>query len=189
MNAGVPIVWIDCEMTGLDLSVDALIEVGVVITDQELQILDPGLEVVILPPESSLTQMSDFVRNMHQESGLLEVLHLGNSLSKAEELILSYLERMQVPAGKSPLGGNSPWMDRSFIARDMPQLNQFLHYRTIDVSSIKELAKRWYPSKYFKAPEKTGNHRALSDAQDSIRELAYYRSEIFAAPNSASPQP
>lgn len=180
MNNGVPIVWIDCEMTGLDLSVDALIEIGILITDQELNIVGEGFEVVISPHDAALAQMSDFVRNMHVESGLLDLLGTGVSLSRAEELILEYLEKMEVPAGKSPLGGNSPWMDRSFIARDLPKLNAYLHYRTIDVSSIKELAKRWYPAKYFKAPEKNGSHRALGDAHDSITELRYYRAEIFA---------
>ena len=179
MNAEVPIVWIDCEMTGLDLTADALIEVGVLVTNQELEILGEGLEVVISPPQSAVDQMSDFVRQMHSESGLLSVLSDGVELSQAEELILTYLQDRGVQPGKSPLGGNSTWMDRYFISRDLPRVNQYLHYRTIDVSSIKELAKRWYPSKYFKAPEKIGNHRALSDAHDSIRELAYYRNEIF----------
>ena len=173
-------------MTGLDLKTDALIEVGIVITNQELEIQGHGLQVVISPPKISIENMSEFVRKMHQESGLLEVLDSGVSLTSAEELILNYLTEMGIPPGKAPLGGNSPWMDRSFIARDLPKLNEFLHYRTIDVSSIKELAKRWYPSKYFKAPEKVGNHRALSDALDSIKELAYYRAEIFNKSNENS---
>jgi len=179
MNAEVPIVWIDCEMTGLDLNADALIEVGILVTNHELEILGEGLEVVISPPKGALNQMSDFVRQMHSESGLLSVLSDGIELSQAEELILTYLQDQGVPPGKSPLGGNSTWMDRYFISRDLPRVNQFLHYRTIDVSSVKELAKRWYPSKYFQAPEKSGNHRALNDALDSIKELAYYRREIF----------
>jgi oligoribonuclease len=142
MNAEVPIVWIDCEMTGLDLTADALIEVGVLVTNQELEILGEGLEVVISPPQSAVDQMSDFVRQMHSESGLLSVLHDGVELSQAEELILKYLQDQGVQPGKSPLGGNSTWMDRYFISRDLPRVNQYLHYRTIDVSSIKELAKR-----------------------------------------------
>ena len=186
MNADTPIVWIDCEMTGLDLISDALIEVGVVVTNQELEIVGEGLEVVIAPPQSALDQMSDFVRKMHTESGLLAVLHAGVDLSEAEESILKFLQAQGVQPGKSPLGGNSTWMDRYFILRDLPRVNQFLHYRTIDVSSVKELAKRWYPTKYFKAPEKVGNHRALSDALDSIRELDYYRKEIFVDVNPSS---
>ena len=179
MNEGVPLIWIDCEMTGLNLPVDALIEVAVLVTDDALNPVGEGVEVVIKPPASALEQMSEFVRQMHIDSGLLPLLENGTSLSQAEELILAYLEASGVPPGKAPLAGNSLWLDRNFIARDLPRVNQFIHYRSVDVSSIKELAKRWYPKAYFAAPEKSGNHRALGDVRDSIAELAHYRASIF----------
>ena len=179
MNEGVPLIWIDCEMTGLNLPTDALIEVAVLVTDENLNPVGEGVEVVIKPPTSALEQMSEFVRQMHIDSGLLPLLEGGTSLSQAEELILAYLESSGVPAGKAPLAGNSLWLDRNFIARDLPRVNQYIHYRSVDVSSIKELAKRWYPKAYFAAPEKSGNHRALGDVRDSIAELAHYRASIF----------
>ena len=179
VNEGVPLIWIDCEMTGLNLPVDALIEVAVLATDENLNPIGEGVEVVIKPPVNALAQMGDFVRQMHTESGLLPLLDSGKTLSQAEELILEYLEKSGVPAGKAPLAGNSLWLDRNFIARDLPRVNQYIHYRSVDVSSIKELAKRWYPKAYFSAPEKSGNHRALGDVRDSIAELAHYRASIF----------
>ncbi|NDA79570.1 MAG: oligoribonuclease [Actinobacteria bacterium] len=179
MNEGVPLIWIDCEMTGLNLPTDALVEVAALVTDENLNPIGSGVEVVIKPPASALAQMSDFVREMHTDSGLLPLLEQGRSLSEAEELILEYLESSGVPAGKAPLAGNSLWLDRNFIARDLPRVNQYIHYRSVDVSSIKELAKRWYPKAYFAAPEKSGNHRALGDVRDSIAELAHYRASIF----------
>lgn len=172
------IIWIDCEMTGLFLEKDALVEIGVLVTDSELNLLGDGVSVVIKASDEQLEQMGDFVRNMHQESGLLEEIPDGLSLEMAQEQVLQYL-RQHCEPGKSPLAGNTVGMDRNFIARDMPELHQFIHYRTIDVSSIKELARRWYPKAYFTAPEKTGNHRALADIQDSIAELLHYRSTIF----------
>ena len=172
------IIWIDCEMTGLFLEKDALVEIGVLVTDSELNLLGDGVSVVIKASDEQLEQMGDFVRNMHQESGLLEEIPDGLSLEMAQEQVLQYL-RQHCEPGKSPLAGNTVGMDRNFIARDMPELHQFIHYRTVDVSSIKELARRWYPKAYFTAPEKTGNHRALADIQDSIAELLHYRSTIF----------
>ena len=166
-------------MTGLNLSTDALVEIAVLVTDDNLNPVGTGVEVVIKPPASALEQMGDFVRQMHTDSGLLPLLESGKSLSQAEEMILEYLESTGVPAGKAPLAGNSLWLDRNFIARDLPRVNQYLHYRSVDVSSIKELAKRWYPKAYFAAPEKNGNHRALGDVFDSIAELAHYRASIF----------
>jgi oligoribonuclease len=166
-------------MTGLNLPTDALVEVAALVTDENLNPIGSGVEVVIKPPASALAQMSDFVREMHTDSGLLPLLEQGRSLSEAEELILEYLESSGVPAGKAPLAGNSLWLDRNFIARDLPRVNQYIHYRSVDVSSIKELAKRWYPKAYFAAPEKSGNHRALGDVRDSIAELAHYRASIF----------
>jgi oligoribonuclease len=165
-------------MTGLFLEQDALVEIGVLVTDSELNLLGDGVSVVIKASDEQLEQMGDFVRNMHQESGLLEEIPDGLSLEMAQEQVLQYL-RQHCEPGKSPLAGNTVGMDRNFIARDMPELHQFIHYRTIDVSSIKELARRWYPKAYFTAPEKTGNHRALADIQDSIAELLHYRSTIF----------
>ena len=172
------LIWIDCEMTGLNLASDALIEIAVLVTDSELNLLGDGIDLVIATTPEKLASMSDEVKRMHSESGLIEKVANGVSLSIAEERILEYLKQYTA-VGKSPLAGNSVGMDRNFIARDMPLLNSFLHYRTIDVSSIKELAKRWYPKAYFQAPKKSGNHRALGDIQDSIAELAYYRSAIF----------
>jgi oligoribonuclease len=173
------LVWIDCEMTGLDLRRDALIEIAVLVTDGELKILDEGVDVVIKPPEGTLTQMSKIVRDMHTTSGLLEALPDGISLAEAEELVLGYVRTHVPDAKKAPLCGNSIATDRSFLARDMPALDDHLHYRMVDVSSIKELARRWYPRVYFASPEKQGGHRALADITESIRELRYYRSAVF----------
>ena len=177
-----PLIWIDCEMTGLSLDNDALVEIAVLVTDADLNVLGDGVDVVIATSAEKLEGMRDEVRTMHTESGLLEKIPNGVSLSQAEEMVIKYLQ-VHTVSGKSPLAGNSVGMDRNFIARDMPRLNEYLHYRTIDVSSIKELARRWYPKVYFNAPKKTGNHRALGDIQDSIEELRYYRSSIF-VPNN-----
>ncbi|MCL2802601.1 MAG: oligoribonuclease [Micrococcales bacterium] len=175
-----PIVWVDCEMTGLDLTADALIEIAVVVTDSTLGTLGEGLDIIIKPPQAALDQMSDFVRRMHTTSGLLDALDAGLALDEAQRQVMAYV-RSHVPhAGKAPLAGNSVSTDRGFIDRDLPKLGRFLHYRTIDVSSIKELARRWYPRAYFAAPEKHGGHRALGDIFDSIDELRYYRQALFA---------
>lgn len=173
-----PLVWVDCEMTGLDLDRDALIEIAVLVTDEELNVLGDGIDLVIKTNDNRLKEMSPEVRNMHTESGLLAKIADGVAMSVAEERILKYLAKFTAP-GKSPIAGNSIGMDRNFINRDMPNLGAFLHYRSVDVSSIKELARRWYPKVYFNAPKKTGNHRALGDIQDSIAELKYYRENIF----------
>jgi oligoribonuclease len=176
------LVWIDCEMTGLDLHRDALIEIAVLVTDGELNIIDDGLDVVIKPPESALKQMSDVVREMHVSSGLLAALADGLALADAETQVMRYVRTHVPDAKKAPLCGNSIATDRSFLARDMPTLDAHLHYRMVDVSSIKELARRWYPRAYFASPEKQGGHRALADITESIRELKYYRAAIFVAP-------
>ena len=173
-----PLIWIDCEMTGLSLTKDALIEIAVLATDAELNLLGDGVDLVIRTDAEKLAGMSDEVRAMHTDSGLLNELSGGVSMTEAETAILEYLQKFAV-AGKSPLAGNSVGMDRNFIERDMPNLAKFLHYRTVDVSSLKELVKRWYPRVYFGAPKKTGNHRALGDIKDSIEELRYYRAQIF----------
>lgn len=171
--------WIDCEMTGLDLERDALIEVAVLITDAELNILDEGLDVLIAPPEGALEQMGDFVRQMHTTSGLLEELPDGLSMAEATRQVMEHVRRYVPEPGKAQLGGNSVGTDKTFLARDMPELIEHLHYRIIDVSTIKELARRWYPRAYYQAPAKTGNHRALGDIRDSIQELRYYREAVF----------
>jgi oligoribonuclease len=173
------LVWIDCEMTGLDLVTDALVEIAVLVTDSELNVIGDGIQLVIHATEGQLAAMNDFVREMHTKSGLIEEIPNGINMAEAEKLIIEYLASAGVSPGKSPLAGNSVGVDRSFIARDMQALAEFLHYRTIDVSTIKELVRRWHPKTYFAAPAKTGNHRALGDIQDSIAELAYYRSTVF----------
>jgi oligoribonuclease len=173
------IVWIDCEMTGLDLGADALIEVAALVTDSELTILGDGVDVVIKPPETALTQMRDVVRQMHTTSGLLTELDGGVTMEEAQATVLQYIRAWVPEARRAPLAGNSVGTDRGFLARDMPDLESHLHYRIIDVSSIKELARRWYPRVYFASPEKNGNHRALADIRESIRELRYYRAAVF----------
>ena len=166
-------------MTGLDLSTDAMVEIAVLVTDSELNVIGDGVDVVIHATQGQLDAMNDFVREMHTSSGLITEIPNGISLSAAEEQILAYLQSAGTEPGKSPHAGNSVSVDRNFIARDMAKLNEYLHYRTIDVSSIKELARRWYPKTYFAAPAKPGNHRALGDIRDSIAELAYYRQNLF----------
>ncbi|WP_417235435.1 oligoribonuclease [Arthrobacter sp.] len=173
------IVWIDCEMTGLSLEADALIEVAVLITDPELNILGEGVDVVIKPEAQALEQMNDFVRQMHTTSGLLEELDAGTDLDAATEQVLEYIRTWVPEPGKAPLAGNTIGTDRNFLARDMPGVIDHLHYRVIDVSTIKELARRWYPRAYFQSPAKTGNHRALGDIRDSINELRYYRQAVM----------
>jgi oligoribonuclease len=177
------LVWIDCEMTGLDLDKDALIEVAVLVTDSELNVLGDGVDVVIAPPAEDLPGlldgMVDVVREMHTASGLLVELANGITMAEAQERVLAYVREHVPEAGKAQLAGNSVGTDRGFLARDMPELEQHLHYRIVDVSSIKELARRWYPRVYFNSPKKTGNHRALGDIRDSIAELRYYRDAIF----------
>ncbi|HWI42360.1 MAG TPA: oligoribonuclease [Nocardioides sp.] len=176
------LVWIDCEMTGLDLVNDALIEVAALVTDFDLNVLGEGVDIIIKPPPEALDQMIEFVRSMHQSSGLLEELERGVTLQEAEEQVMAYLREHCPKDSRPPLAGNSVATDRGFVARDMPDLDAFLHYRIVDVSSIKELSKRWFPKAYFNAPTKRGNHRALADIQESIEELRYYRDTVFVAP-------
>lgn len=173
------IVWVDCEMTGLDLGADALIEIAVVVTDSELAPLDEGVDLLITPPQSALDQMGDFVRTMHTTSGLLDQLAQGTTLDDARAQVMTYVRRWVPEPGKAPLAGNSVGTDKTFLERDIPELVEHLHYRVIDVSSIKELARRWYPRVYFAAPPKTGGHRALADILESIDELRYYRATLF----------
>ena len=175
------IVWIDCEMTGLDLAADALIEGAAVGTDSELTVLDGGIDVLIAPPAAALEQMVPFVRDMHTSSGLLDALADGLTMAEATDAVLTYL-RGHVEPRKAPLAGNSVGTDKAFLERDMPTLVDHLHYRVIDVSSIKELARRWYPRIYFASPEKAGGHRALADILESIDELRYYRAAMMVPP-------
>jgi oligoribonuclease len=173
------LVWIDCEMTGLDLGADALIEVAALVTDFELNVLGDGVDVIVKPPPEALDQMDPFVRDMHTSSGLLEELADGVPLDEAEQQVLAYIKEHCPDGSRPPLAGNTVATDRSFLARDMVELESFLHYRIVDVSSIKELARRWYPRAYYGAPAKSGNHRALADIQESIEELRYYRAAVF----------
>jgi oligoribonuclease len=173
------LVWIDCEMTGLNLDVDELVEIAVVVTDFELNLLDPGIDIVIKPDASALEQMGDFVRNMHTTSGLIEEIPNGVSLAEAEYEVMEYILKFVPGEQKAPLAGNTIGTDRMFLAKFMPRLDAHLHYRNVDVSSIKELSRRWYPRVYFNAPEKNGGHRALADILESIRELEYYRKAVF----------
>ncbi|AXT84403.1 oligoribonuclease [Aeromicrobium sp. A1-2] len=173
------LVWIDCEMTGLSLANDALVEVAALVTDYDLNVLGEGIDLIVRPPEAALEQMNDFVRNMHTSSGLLTELEAGLSLRDAEEQVLDYVRQFVPEPGKAPMAGNTIGTDRAFLARDMTELEGWLHYRVIDVSSIKELARQWFPRAYFAAPVKAGHHRALVDIQESIEELRYYRRTVF----------
>jgi oligoribonuclease len=173
------IVWVDCEMTGLEVTVDEICEIGVVVTDGELNVLDPGLQLVIKPSAKALRNMGDFVRQMHTDSGLIEEIPNGISIAKAEKQVLEYIKQWVPEERTAPLAGNSIGTDRMFLNRQMPNLDKFLHYRNIDVSSLKELTRRWFPRVYFQLPKKTGNHRALADILESIQELRYYRKAIL----------
>jgi oligoribonuclease len=166
-------------MTGLDLQADALVEVAALVTDFDLNVLGDGVDVVIKPPPEALDQMIEFVRNMHISSGLIEELDNGTTLEEAEAQVLAYVKEFCPEGSRPPLAGNSVATDRAFLSRDMPGLEQYLHYRIVDVSSIKELSRRWFPRAYYNAPAKGGNHRALADIRESIEELRYYREAVF----------
>ncbi len=171
--------WIDCEMTGLDVGIDELVEVAVVVTDFDLTPVDDGFTIVIKPDQSALDNMGEFVTAMHRESGLLDEIPNGVSLAEAEYEVVEYILK-HVPAGQqAPLAGNSIGTDRAFLAKYMPRVDGHLHYRNIDVSSIKELCRRWFPRVYFNSPPKNGGHRALADILESIRELDFYRKAAF----------
>jgi oligoribonuclease len=183
------LVWIDCEMTGLDIERDALVEIACLVTDGELNLLDEGVDLIIKPPAESLETMPDVVREMHTASGLLDELPGGISVNEAAGLVLDYVRGHVKEPRKVPLCGNSIATDRWFIARDMPELDAYLHYRMVDVSSIKELARRWFPRAYFASPAKHGGHRALADIRESVQELRYYREVVFVpqpGPDSAT---
>jgi oligoribonuclease len=173
------LVWIDCEMTGLDPKFDEIVEIACIVTDGELNELDEGITLVVKPGDKSFAGMDDFVVNMHTVSGLIEEIPSGIALADAEQQVLAYVKAHVPEARKAPLAGSSVYVDRGFLANYMPELDAHLHYRLVDVSSIKELTRRWYPRVYFASPEKTGNHRALGDIQDSISELRFYRDAVF----------
>ncbi|MEH0981003.1 oligoribonuclease [Micromonospora sp. CPCC 205556] len=174
------LVWIDCEMTGLDLGRDALIEVAALVTDPDLNVLGEGVDVVIHADEAALAAMPEIVRTMHGKSGLTEEVRRSTvTLAEAEDRVLEYVTSHVKDPRSAPLCGNSIATDRGFLARDMPRLDAHLHYRMIDVSSIKELCRRWYPRVYFGQPQKGLAHRALADIRESIRELEYYRRTLF----------
>jgi len=181
------LVWIDCEMTGLDTGSDLLIEVAALVTDGELNVLGDGVDVVIGATAEELSRMPDVVRDMHAASGLTdEVLASSISLADAEQQVLAYIKQWVPEAGKAPLCGNSIATDRGFLTRDMPELDGWLHYRMVDVSSVKELARRWYPRAYYGSPKKGGGHRALADIRESVLELRYYRQAVFVPPPGPS---
>ncbi|MEH1127621.1 oligoribonuclease [Micromonospora sp. CPCC 206061] len=174
------LVWIDCEMTGLDLGKDALIEVAALVTDPDLNVLGDGVDVVIHADDAALDGMPDVVREMHEKSGLTEEVRRSTvTLAEAEDLVMEYVTAWVPDPRSAPLCGNSIATDRGFVSRDMPRLDAHLHYRMIDVSSIKELCRRWYPRVYFGQPTKGLAHRALADIRESVRELEYYRRTIF----------
>ncbi|MBI2701451.1 MULTISPECIES: oligoribonuclease [Mycobacterium] len=174
------LVWIDCEMTGLDLGSDKLIEIAALVTDADLNVLGDGIDVVIHADDAALSSMIDVVKDMHSRSGLTNEVRASTvDLATAEAMVLDYIGAHVKAPKTAPLAGNSIATDRSFIARDMPALDAFLHYRMIDVSSIKELCRRWYPRIYFGQPPKGLAHRALADIHESIRELQYYRRTAF----------
>ena len=175
------LVWIDCEMTGLDLTIDELVEVAVVITDYDLNLIDPGFTIVIKPDQSALDTMNDFVRNMHTESGLITEIPNGVSLADAEYAVHEYILKFVPTPQSAPLAGNTIGTDRAFLNKFMPRVDSHLHFRSVDVSSIKELSRRWFPRVYFNSPAKNGGHRALADILESIRELQYYRKAAFVA--------
>jgi oligoribonuclease len=176
------LVWIDCEMTGLSLEHDALIEVAALVTDFDLNVLGDGVDLVVKPPAGALEQMNEVVTRMHTSSGLLDELDAGLTLREVEEQVLAYVREFVPEPRKAPLAGNTVGTDRTFLARDMPELEGWMHYRVIDVSSIKELTRQWYPRAYFAAPAKGGSHRALADITESIDELRYYRKAVFVPP-------
>jgi oligoribonuclease len=173
------LVWIDCEMTGLDVAIDELVEVAVVITDYDLVPVDAGMSIVIKPSAAALSNMGEFVTQMHTSSGLIEEIHHGVSLADAEFAVNEYIVQYVPNPRSAPLAGNTIGTDRTFLAKYMPRVDAHLHYRSIDVSSIKELSRRWFPRVYFNAPAKDGGHRALADILESIRELEYYRKAVF----------
>jgi oligoribonuclease len=179
MNIPEYLVWIDCEMTGLNPETECIVEIAAIVTDFDLNVLDEGIDLVIKPRAGTVEAMGDYVRQMHTDSGLIKEFDSGIDLADAESQVLEYIKKYIPNPKTSPLAGNTIGTDRMFISRYMPNLDAHLHYRNIDVSTIKELSKRWYPRVYFQAPKKDGGHRALADILESIEELKYYRSTVF----------
>jgi oligoribonuclease len=175
------IVWVDCEMTGLEVGVDEICEIAVIVTDEDLRPVHEGFQVVVKPSRKAMKNMGEFVTNMHTVSGLINEIPKGISIKKAEQQVLDYVKQWVTEKGTAPLAGNSIGTDRMFLNRQAPEFDAFLHYRNIDVSSFKEMARRWYPKIYFQLPKKDVSHRALSDIQESIMELRYYR-KVFLVP-------
>ena len=175
------IVWVDCEMTGLEVGVDEICEIAVIVTDEDLKPVHEGFQVVVKPSRKAMKNMGEFVTNMHTVSGLITEIPKGISIKKAEQQVLDYVKQWVTEKGTAPLAGNSIGTDRMFLNRQTPEFDSFLHYRNIDVSSFKEMARRWYPKIYFQLPKKDVSHRALSDIQESIMELRYYR-KVFLVP-------
>jgi len=173
------IVWVDCEMTGLEIGVDEICEIAVIVTDQELKPVHEGLQLVVKPSRKAMKNMGEFVTQMHTDSGLIEEIPAGISIKKAETQVLDYIKQWITEPRTAPLAGNSIGTDRMFLNRQTPEFDSFLHYRNIDVSSLKELARRWYPKVYFQLPKKQGDHRALADIRESIQELRYYRKVLL----------
>lgn len=181
MANGERLVWIDCEMTGLDAVHDEIVEIAAIVTEADLTEIDAGISLVVKPSDEPLERMDPFVVNMHTQSGLLDEIPQGITLAEAEKSVLEYVKEHVPEPRKAPLAGSSVYVDRGFLAHWMPELDAHLHYRLIDVSTLKELAKRWYPRVYFNAPVKNGNHRALGDIRESIAELRYYRDAMLVA--------
>lgn len=173
------LVWIDLEMTGLDPMHDEIVEIACIVTEGDLTELDEGISLVVKPNDAPLAAMDQFVVDMHTSSGLIDEIPQGVSLADANEAVLAYIKSHIPEARKAPLAGSSVYVDRIFLSRYMPDIDAHLHYRIVDVSSIKELTKRWYPRAYYNTPEKTGNHRALADIRESIAELRYYRDAVM----------
>ncbi len=178
-NTSQRLVWIDLEMTGLSLERDEIVEIAAIVTESDLTEIDSGISLVVRPSQAALDTMDDFVTNMHTESGLINEIPQGISLEEAQSQVLDYIKGHIPEHNKGHLAGSSVYVDRGFLAKYMPEIDQHLHYRLIDVSSIKELSRRWYPKVYFNSPEKTGNHRALADIRESIAELRYYRDAVM----------
>ncbi len=182
------LVWIDLEMTGLDTARHTIVEIAVLITDSELELVDDGIDLIVHAPTDALGEMDDFVTKMHTKSGLLPAIEASTlSLEDAGTQVLAYLgERLPGP-GTTPLCGNSIGVDRRFLDRYLPEVDQYLHYRSVDVSSFKELCRRWYPSVYKRRPDKAESHRALDDIRESIEELRFYRANMLLPPETVEP--
>jgi len=179
MAAADRLVWIDCEMTGLDPARDEIVEIACIVTEADLTEVDAGISLVVKPNDAPLAAMDDVVVRMHTDSGLIEEIPGGTTLEDAQRQVLAYVQQHVPEAGKAPLAGSSVYVDRGFLSRYMPDLDAYLHYRLVDTSTIKEVVRRWYPRVYFATPEKRGNHRALGDIRESIAELRYYRDAVF----------